>query len=169
MKNTLKITIFLAIIACLSGLSIGIVNSFTAPIINENAIAAEKENLEGIFPGGDFVSKDYKDDEGVIVGVYEVTGKGYIFKATAKGYNSSTPIVTLIGMDNDGTIVNVVALEEQETSGVGTKCFEEENISKLYIGKKVNESVDGITGATFTSKAMQEMISAAQAAFSEVK
>ena len=50
--KTVKITLFLAIVACLSGLSIGLVNSFTSPIIEQNAIAAEKQNLELIFPNG---------------------------------------------------------------------------------------------------------------------
>ena len=167
--KTFKITLFLAIVACLSGLSIGLVNSFTSPIIEQNAIAAEKQNLELIFPNGDFTSIDYKDDDGVITGVYKVSDKGFVFKATAKGYNASNPIVTLIGMDSDGVIVNVVALEEQETKGVGTKCFEEENVQSLYIGKTLDQQVDGVTGATFTSEAMKTMIAKAQEAFREVK
>ena len=167
--KTVKITLFLAIVACLSGLSIGLVNSFTSPIIEQNAIAAEKQNLELIFPNGNFTAVDYTDDDGVITGVYKVADKGFVFKASAKGYNASNPIVTLIGMDTEGVIVNVVALEEQETKGVGTKCFEEENVQKLYIGKTLDQQVDGITGATFTSEAMKIMIGKAQEAFREVK
>ena len=167
--KTVKITLFLAIVACLSGLSIGLVNSFTSPIIEQNAIAAEKQNLELIFPNGNFTAVDYTDDDGVITGVYKVADKGFVFKASAKGYNASNPIVTLIGMDTEGVIVNVVALEEQETKGVGTKCFEEENVQKLYIGKTLDQQVDGITGATFTSEAMKTMIGKAQEAFREVK
>ena len=166
--KTFKITLFLAIVACLSGLSIGFVNSFTSPIIEQNAIKAEKVNLELIFPGGDFASIEYKEDD-AILGVYEVKDQGYVFKATAKGYNSSTPIVALVGMDTNGTIVNVVALEEQETSGVGSKCFEEANIQKLYIGKTIDQEVDGITGATFTSDAMKTIIHKAQKAFKEIR
>lgn len=169
MNRTIKITIFLAIVACLSGLSIGIVNSFTAPIIEENAKIAEKKNLELIFPDGEFIEIDYEDIDKVILGIYEVEGKGFVFKASCKGYNSSNPIVTLIGMDLNGTIINVIALQEQETKGVGTKCFEEENVVKLYIGKTLDQEVDGITGATFTSDAMKTMISKAQEAFKEVK
>ena len=127
------------------------------------------KNLELIFPNGNFTAVDYTDDDGVITGVYKVADKGFVFKASAKGYNASNPIVTLIGMDTEGVIVNVVALEEQETKGVGTKCFEEENVQKLYIGKTLDQQVDGITGATFTSEAMKTMIGKAQEAFREVK
>ena len=52
MKKTIKLVLFLAIVSAISGLSIGYVNSFTEPVIKENAIAAEMKNLEVIFPGG---------------------------------------------------------------------------------------------------------------------
>lgn len=169
MNKTLKLVLFLAIVSALSGLSIGLVNSFTAPIINENAIAAEKKNLEVIYPGGEFTSIDYVDSDAVIIGAYKVEGQGYVFKATAKGYNSSTPIIALIGMDNDGTVINVVALQQSETSGIGSRCFEEENIKSLYVGKTVNEEADALTGATFTSNAMKTMIAKAQEAYGKIK
>ena len=169
MKKTVQLVLFLAIISFISGLSIGVINSFTEPVIEANAIKAENKNLELIFPGANFEAKDYVDDDGVIIGVYEVENTGYVFKATATGYNSSTPIICLIGMDNDGTIVNVVALEQQETSGVGSKCFETNNIEKLYMNKKLNENIDSITGATFTSNAMGKMITSAWKAYENIK
>ena len=165
--KTLKITLFLAIVACLSGLSIGIVNNFTAPIIEQNALGAEKESLEMIFPGCDFALISFEDNDGVIIGAYEAIETGFVYKATAKGYNASNPIVVLIGMDYDGKIVNVIALEQQETNGVGTKCFDEENVKNLYIGKTIDQEIDGIAGATFTSDAMKLMIKKAQEAFGQ--
>lgn len=169
MNKTLKLVLFLAIVSALSGLSIGIVNSFTAPVINENAIAAEKKNLEVIYPGGDFKAVDYVDSEGVIIGAYKVEGQGFVFKTTAKGYNSSNPIVVLIGMDNNGTVTNVVELQQSETSGIGSKCFEKENIQSLYVGKTVDQEPDMLTGATFTSNAMKTMIIKAQEAYGKIK
>lgn len=169
MNPIIKNTIFLAIIACLSGLSIGVVNGITEPIIKERAIASEKKNLEIIFPDSEFEALQYTDEEGTIIGAYVAKDKGFIFKATAKGYNSSNPIITLVGLDNDGTVVNVIALEQQETSGLGSRCFEETNIQKLYVGKKVGEEADAISGATLTSNAMKLMISKAQEAYEELK
>lgn len=169
MNKTLKLVLFLAIVSAISGLSIGIVNSFTTPIINENAIAAEKKNLEVIYPGGKFTAIDYSDSEGIVIGAYKVEGQGYIFKTTATGYNSSTPIIILIGMDNDGTITNVIDLQQAETSNIGSRCFEEDNIKSLYIGKTIDEEPDMYTGATFTSTAMKTMIIKAQEAYGKVK
>lgn len=169
MNKTLKLILFLAIVSAISGLSIGLVNQFTEPVIKENAVAAERKNLEVIYPGGDFGPIDYVDSEGVIIGAYSVKDQGYIFKATATGYNSGTPIIVLIGMDNDGTVTNVVSLQNAETSGIGSKCFDTENIKNLYIGKTVGEEPDMLTGATFTSTAMKTMIIKAQEAYGKVK
>lgn len=169
MNKTLKLILFLAIVSAISGLSIGLVNQFTEPVIKENAIAAERKNLEVIYPGAEFEPIDYVDSEGIVIGAYLVKDKGYIFKTTAKGYNSGTPIITLIGMDNDGTITNIVPLQHAETSGIGSKCFEAENVKSLYVGKTVEEEPDMITGATFTSTAMKTMIIKAQEAYGKVK
>ena len=169
MNKTIKLVLFLAIVSAISGLSIGFVNSFTAPVISENALAAEKKNLEVIYPGGEFAPIDYTDSEGVVIGAYKVEGQGFVFKATATGYNSSTPIIALIGMDNDGTVVNVVALQQAETSNIGTHCFESENVKSMYVGKSVGEEPDMYTGATFTSSAMKTMILKAWEAYGKVK
>ena len=169
MKKYFRIVVFIAIISCLSGAILGFVNSITEPIIIDNAIALEKKNLVLLFPDGEFKPIDYKDDEGIVLEVYKVNKKGYVFKTTCKGYNSSTPIVILIGMDTEGTIINVIPLEQQETNNIGSKCFEEENIKKLYVGKTIDQNADAISGATFTSNAMKTMISKAQEAFRKVK
>lgn len=169
MNKTLKLVLFLAIVAAISGASIGLVNQFTEPVIKANALAAEKKNLEVIYPGGEFEVIDYTDPEGVVIGAYAVKGKGYVFKATAQGYNSGTAIIALIGMDESGTITNVVALQQAETNGIGSKCFDKQNIKSLYVGKKIDEEPDMLTGATFTSNAMKTMIIKAKEAFGNIK
>lgn len=168
MKKSLKLVLFLAIVAAISGLSIGIVNQYTEPVIKQNAVNAEKKNLELIYPESEFSALDYEDKDGVIIGAYAVEGKGYVFKTTATGYNSSTPIITLIGMDNDGTITNVIALQQSETNNIGSHCFEKKNIQSLYVGKTVEEEPDMYAGATFTSTAMKTMIQKAQEAYLKV-
>ena len=169
MNKTFKLVLFLAIVSAISGFSIGMVNSFTAPKIEANAIEAEKRSLEIIYPGSEFTNIEFEDEEGVVLNVYAVKDKGYVFKGTAKGYNASNPIICLIGLDVDGSITNVVALQHSETSGVGSKCFEQENIDELYIGKQVKEEIDVLSGATFTSNAIKTIINRAQEVYLEIK
>lgn len=162
MKKALLLVVFLGVVSAISGVCIGFVNSKTQPIIEERLLAAERENLELMFPGAEFAPIEAKDDEGFVLGVYEVKGKGYAVKVQTIGYNSSTPIIALVGFDADGTITGLLELQQQETSGFGTKVFEKGNIDKLFVGKTLTEKTDLLSGATVTSSAMQNAIASAQ-------
>lgn len=164
MKKIISLVLFLGIVSAISGLLLGYINSVTEPIIAETAIKAEKANLELMYPGAEFkpVGENLQDD--TILSIYEAEGKGYIFKLWGKGYSSSG-ITILAGFDYDGTIQNLVVLEQQETNGFGAENFKDENIQKLYIGKTLDQEVDMRSGSTVTSNAMKEMLNAAKAAF----
>lgn len=163
MNKTIKLVCFLAIVAAISGLCISLVNDVTEPIIQENAIASEKANLEIMFPNGEFTIIEYQGDDKNVLGMYEVSNTGYVVKVQGYGY-SSTPIVALIGFDYDYTIIDLVVLSEQETNGYGKRCFEKDFIQNAYVGNKNGEQVDLLSGATLTSNAMQSMINSARSA-----
>ena len=161
MKKTILLALFLAVVAGLSGAALSLVNSITAPIIEEAAIAKEKENLVKIYPGGEFkqVETDLEGFPG-IAGVYETTGKGYVYKCSVQGYGS-TPIVFLIALDNDGTYKGYEVVDcSSETSGFGSKVAEEPFISSVK-GKNIGDSVDTISGATISSSAVVDGINQA--------
>lgn len=168
MNKTLRLVLFLAVVSAISGLAIGVVNSFTEPVINENNRKAEVAYLELMYPETEFVTIDYSDSDKVILGAYEAVDKGYVFKATATGYNGSTPIIALIGMDKKGTITNIIPLQQQETNGFGARCFEAANIKSLYKGKAIDEDVDMLAGATLTSNAMKKMCDKAKEAYTSI-
>lgn len=169
MKKTIKLALFLGIVAAISGLILGFVNSLTEPVIQERSLVAEKANLELMYPGAEFKQVNYTDESGTILGVYEAVGEGYIFKATGTGYNSSNPIICLIGITKDGAIDNVVPLQQQETNGFGARCFEQSNIDNLYVGAKSADEVDMLSGATLTSTAMKNMITKSFEAYEKIK
>lgn len=160
MKNVIKLVLLLAIVSGLSGLCVGYVNSVTEPIINENLIAAEKGNLELMFPGENFKSLEIKDESGYILGAYEVEGIGTAVKFTCVGYNGSSPVVGLVGFDKDHKVVDVIALSQQETKGFGARVFEEDNIKNLYVSKNADQEFDLLSGATVTSTAMKNCLTA---------
>lgn len=169
MNKTIKLALFLGIVAAISGLVLGIVNYITEPVINQNAVKAEQKNLELMYPNAEFKILDYKDDDGIIIGAYKANDTNYIFKGTAVGYNSSTPIVVLVGLNKDGAIENMVALEQQETNGFGARCFEKENIANLYLNKKSVDEIDMLSGATFTSTALKTIMGEVFEAYEAVK
>ena len=166
MNKTIKLLLFLGIISGLSGIAIGSLNEVLEPIIEENDHKVLLENINEIFPDSDFETLDYKNS--TVKSVYKVDGKGYVVETTATGYNNNTAIDILIGFNQEGTIIAVKTLTQQETNGYGSKCFEESNIEKNYLNKKIDEDVDGVSGATLTSNAMKKMIVEARSAIKEL-
>ena len=166
MNKTIKLLLFLGIISGLSGIAIASLNEVLEPIIEENDHKVLLENINEIFPDSDFETLDYKNS--TVKSVYKVDGKGYVVETTATGYNNNTAIDILIGFNQEGTIIAVKTLTQQETNGYGSKCFEESNIEKNYLNKKIDEDVDGVSGATLTSNAMKKMINEARSAIKEL-
>ena len=166
MNKTIKLLLFLGIISGLSGIAIASLNEVLEPIIEENDHKVLLENINEIFPDSDFETLDYKNS--TVKSVYKVDGKGYVVETTATGYNNNTAIDILIGFNQEGTIIAVKTLIQQETNGYGSKCFEESNIEKNYLNKKIDEDVDGVSGATLTSNAMKKMINEARSAIKEL-
>ena len=166
MNKTIKLLLFLGIISGLSGIAIGSLNDVLEPIIEENDHKVLLENINEIFPDSDFETLDFKNS--TVKSVYKVEGKGYVVETTATGYNNNTAIDILIGFDEDGTIIAIKTLTQQETNGYGSKCFEESNIEKNYLNKAIDEDVDGVSGATLTSNAMKKMINEARSAVKEL-
>ena len=166
MNKTIKLLLFLGIISGLSGIAIGSLNEVLEPIIEENDHKVLLENINEIFPDSDFETLDYKNS--TVKSVYKVDGKGYVVETTATGYNNNTAIDILIGFNQEGTIIAIKTLTQQETNGYGSKCFEKSNIEKNYLNKKIDEDVDGVSGATLTSNAMKKMINEARSAIKEL-
>lgn len=163
MKKIAYLACFLAIISAIAGGALAYVNSLTAPIIQEMGIAAEKENLELIFPGGTFTELEYTDETGMVKGVYEAAGEGYVFKIEANGY-SSTPIQFMLAFDLDGKTVGFKVLSHQETSGFGARVFEEDYTNEV-LSRTSADAYPLLSGATVTSTAVVKGIDAAKGIF----
>ena len=165
MKKIITLAIFLAITSALAGGILAFVNELTAPIIADMAIAAEKENLELIFPGANFEEIEFSDETGLVQGAYLAENEGYIYKVQVTGYNSSSPIVFLIAFNNDAETVGFAVLNQQETSGIGSRINTPEFIETV-IGSNINDSISSLSGATITTSAVIKGINAAKAVYS---
>ncbi len=157
----------LGIVCAVCGLLLAVVNSLTAPIIAENQLSTIKSSLEEIYPGGSFtdVTDDYlaNDTTGLVDSIYEADGEGYIFECHGVGYNSSG-LSFLIGFNTDGSVSGFVVLEQNETSGVGTRYFDDENVAAVE-SISIGDDIPMVSGATLTSNAVKNGIEAAEALF----
>jgi Na+-translocating ferredoxin:NAD+ oxidoreductase subunit G len=167
-KKVIHLTLFLAIIASISGGLLSFVNSFTAPIINENAIAAEKATLKLLFPSTEeFVPvTNFEDETGAILSIFEAKGAGFAYKVSRMGY--ANPIVLMVGISNDGKIIGLQVLELADTPGYGMKVGEAPFINSV-VGKSTTDGLDLISGSTVSSTAAVTAINAARSHFNNLK
>ncbi len=159
MAKIVKLTVFLAIVAGISGGIMSFVYSQTNPIIQEAAIETVKESLEEIYPGEEFSEESTGLDEYEgIEAVYKAGDAGYVYECSVYGYSSSTPITFLIGLDNDGTYKGYVVTDlSGETKGLGSQVGDDAFVSSI-VGSDIGSDIDTISGATISSSAVLETI-----------
>ena len=156
--------VLLGVLCAICGLALSGMNGLTAPLIAAQTLAKEQANLEKLYPGATFTEvTDYEDSTGLVTGVYEAEGKGKIYKLSVVGYNSSG-FTFMLAYDEDGTLSGFVPIEQNETNGFGSKCFEEPYVSSV-IGIKAGEEIPLLSGATLTSRAIRNGGIAASALF----
>ena len=118
-------------------------------------------------PPRSLIESDIENKLGYVV---EENGEiiGHVVVNTAKGYGGDISVMT--GVDADGKVTGVNILSHAETAGLGAKAAEQSFrdrfvglVSGITVSKdKAGEnSIDAITGATITSRAMTEAVNAA--------
>ena len=161
--------VLLAILCSVCGLLLSAVNAVTKPIIEENAVAAVKSTLEKIYPGASFkdLSSEYVPDEtGLVDGVYEAEGKGYIFTLHNIGYGGEYTF--LIGYNNDGTVAGYAGLENSETPGKGSLAWDTDYTNQV-MGLTSSDPLPLISGATITTQGVSQAADAARAIFNSIQ
>jgi len=168
-SSVYKMTL-LGVICAICGVLLAGVNALTAPIIEANSMSTVKSTLESIFPGAEFtdVSDEYLslDTSGQIDAIYKAEGEGYIFSLNGMGYSTSG-FTFMLGIDNDGKIAGYQVLEQSETSGVGSKAWEDDYTNQI-LSLSVGDDVPVISGASKTTGAVKTAIEAAEAVFEQI-
>lgn len=95
---------------------------------------------------------------------------GYVITVTKKGYGGD--IEVMVGFGEDGKVSGVSILRQSETPGMGAKTDTEEYLSQ-YKGltdnsNEVGDEIDGITGATISSKAVTDAVNEAITDYLEI-
>ncbi len=159
MRETIRYGFILAVICIVaSGLLAGM-NSLTKSRIIAQAQTEEDAALREVMPFGECFDPIKKGEDIIYYKVRDKDGKfiGVVFKASGKGYSSV--IDTLASMTEDGTIVAIKILNQNETPGLGARVaessfrgqFSDKNIQGLA-------NVQAIIGATISSKAVIDSV-----------
>ncbi len=171
LKDYLVPTVTLFIICLVSTLLLGMTNEITAPIIAELAAETERKSRQVVFSqAADFGEATVSDDGTSLVAALDEEGKtiGYVVVNTEKGYGGDISVMT--GVDLNGKVTGVNILSHSETAGLGANATGEKfrnqfvNLVKgitVSKGEGGENSIDAITGATITSKAVTAAVNAA--------
>ena len=146
------------------------VNAVTAPVIEELNAAKTQEAISAVLPGGfDTEIADYADATGIVSKVYQ-GANGYAVEVGPGGFDNT--ITMMVGIDNEGKVLGISVVNHTETAGLGAVAADgtPKGIAfrDQFVGASGSVSVtkdggtmDAITGATITSRAICVGINAA--------
>ena len=163
-KNNFMPTIVLGCICLVSALLLSCINQFTAPLLAQKEQAQSSGALLEVLPNGtthdEVTLADYPTLPAAIAAAW-CFPEGYVFKTVTKGYANG--LTLMIGIDNDGKIVNTKVVSSNETYGFEGK------LDGAYNDKTL-DSVDliiasGATAKSETSKGYYDGVLAALQAF----
>lgn len=172
MRDYVKYAGILFAITLVTALLLGVVNTYTAPVIEKYKENKAKAAIEAVVKGKIDVSTEkviniktkstvvkivsYKNDGNEIV---------YAVKSVPSGYAGD--IEMMIGFDYKGHVTGVEIVSMSETAGLGANAKGNTKWLAQFMGKG-QEKLDSLTGATVTSEAIQLGIDDARARIAEI-
>ena len=168
-KYVLRLALTLLAITAVVAAALAGVNSITAPVIAQKTAEKTQLAIQAVLPGGgdeidfapaDLVSKVYKGDN------------GYAVQVTPGGFDNT--ITMMVGVGNDGKVLGISIISHTETAGLGAVAAADtpagQTFRSYFVGAsgsvavtKDGGTVEAITGATITSRAVCDGVNAALA------
>ena len=144
------------------------VNMITAPAIAELNAQKTQEAIELVLPGGGEEITDFPAAD-LVAKVYKGEN-GYAVQTTPGGFDNT--ITMMVGIDNDGKVLGISIISHTETAGLGAVAAAGTPAGEKFRGQFVGASgsvsvtkdggtMDAITGATITSRAICVGVNAA--------
>ena len=168
----LRPVLTLLLITALVALALAGVNSITKDRIA--AIQAEKTQkaIEQVLPGGyDRTITEFTDETGLVQNIY-ASATGYAVEVTPVGFDNT--ITMMVGVDLEGKVLGISVISHSETKGLGevaaAQSAKGQAFRDQFVGQtgglavtKDGGTVEAITGATITSRAVTAGVNAAVA------
>ena len=156
-------------------LLLGVVNSFTGPVIEQAQAEKTAAAMQQVLPADEYRPMDQLPD-GVLSMNEAVSGgavTGYVVEVAPSG--SQGKITMLVGVDAEtGTVTGVSVTDHSETPNIGTKVVDDPSVLARFEGMShasgditVNAGTnrfDGVSGATVSSKGVTAGVNTALAA-----
>ena len=148
------------------------VNAVTNPVIDDLTAQKTQAAIETVLPGGyEEELSDFADETGLVSKVY-AGPNGYAFEVTPGGFDNT--ITMMVGVDTEGKVLGISVVSHTETAGLGAVAAADTSAGQAVRGQflgqsgsvavtKDNGTLDAITGATITSRAVCAGVNAALA------
>lgn len=169
LKTLLKPVVTLLTVTALMGALLAGVNFATRDAIAQAKAQKTARAIAAVLPGAaapEVIS--FEDDTALVQTVYR-TDLGYAVETAPAGFGGS--IALMVGVDPSGTVLGVSVISHAETPGLGAvaaaKTAAGEAFRSQFAGqtplavKQDGGSLDAITGATVTSRAIAQGVNAA--------
>ncbi len=156
MKKSLYLSLFLGIISIIAAIILSVTNNMTKGIIEQSNIKKKNTQLSSMFNTNTVftegkVGEGYKTIENVYVAKENDKIIGYVYEVKTKGY--AGVIKYLVALNNEGKYIAFESLLHNETPGFGTK-MDEPLFKEQFKKKNINDDIDGLSGATITTKGL---------------
>ena len=182
-ESTLKNMILsLVLVTFIAGISLGYVNEITKGPKAQSKLLKKINALQEVLPAFNnnpvddiiMISYDKLSDSVEVYPAFDNTNlKGVAIEGSS--LNGFSGLVKLmVGFKEDGSIQNIAVLEQKETPGLGTKMKDEKFLQQFrgvdpqqfdLRDKKDGGHIDGLTGATITTRAFGEAVQMAHEIF----
>ena len=134
-------------------------------IAQENGRHEHLHIMRTLLPGSEnFTVETYTGDDANIVSVHKGEN-GFVIETVTRGYVDE--IRMLIGVSSDGKVTGLVVRDLSETFGLGAQALTDTDFLAQFLNTsgeaEVGTTVDALTGATVTSKAITRAVNSAVA------
>lgn len=140
------------------------VSAVLRPMAEEREAASRAEIMSYMLPTrpASFSEEAYDGEDESIRRVFKAEG-GYVIEVCTAGYAGE--MLLWVGVTDDGTVSGVTVRDHAETFGLGGRAQNDASFLLQFLGANggaaVGETVDALTGATVTSKAVTRAVNAA--------
>ena len=174
-ESTVKPVVVLSVIALIVSLLLALVNSFTAPIIEENQKAATLAAYVDVMPTVSGAS-DLEEVSGYttenITGAVKASDGSLAIKAEEKGFDGGI-LSVIMGFDTNGTVTGIWVDASTQTKGIGSNVANDDFLAQFngMDGTQniaIGQGFDAYSGATISSKALFAAINDCVNCFNEL-
>ena len=168
MNKILKLALVLLAVSAIVAGVLGVVNELTYPVIDAQKQAKTAEAFASVLKADRFDEIEFDNpDFPTVLTVHKAEGVGYV--VTSKFSGAQGNITLAVGVDNDFKCTGISVIEHAETSGLGANAASTGEVGvkfrEQFVGQdesialaNAGGSIDALTGATITSRAITEAV-----------